>query len=77
MNVVDDDRRREAGEEGCGVEEGSGGLAGERERRVSMSREESLGNKGFADRFGPFDNQCGLQLSWRGKSIWIQACDLM
>jgi hypothetical protein len=31
MNVVDDDRRREAGEEGCGVEEGSGGLAGERE----------------------------------------------
>jgi hypothetical protein len=48
MHVVDHDRRRVAGEEGCGVQLGSRGFAGERERGVTMSRKGRLGKQGFA-----------------------------
>jgi hypothetical protein len=38
MHVVDHDRRRSSGEEGCGVALGAVGFTRERERNVPMSR---------------------------------------
>jgi hypothetical protein len=52
VHVVDHDRRGESGEEGCGIQLGASGFGGEAQRRATMSREENLGEIGFAHRSG-------------------------
>jgi hypothetical protein len=48
MHVVDHDRRRSSGEEGCGVAVGAVGFTRERERNVPMSRKGEVRKMGFS-----------------------------
>jgi hypothetical protein len=59
VHVVDHDGRRMAGEEGCGVEVGARGLAGERECYATMSRKGSLRKEGFAGGSWSSYHECG------------------
>jgi hypothetical protein len=48
MHVVDHDRRRSSGEEGCGVALGAVGFTRERERNMPMSRKGEVRKMGFS-----------------------------
>jgi hypothetical protein len=48
MHVVDHDRRRSSGQEGCGVALGAVGFTRERERNMPMSRKGEVRKMGFS-----------------------------
>jgi len=59
MHVVDHDRRRSSGEEGCGVALGAVGFTRERERNVPMSRKREMRKMGFSGTSGSCYYECG------------------
>jgi hypothetical protein len=62
MDVVNDDWRRNSGQEGCGVELGAAGFSGQAQRCATMSRKENLGEMRFADGSGSVD--CEERWQW-------------
>jgi hypothetical protein len=61
LNIVDDDRRRQAGQEGCRVELGTSRFTGEGEGCASMGRKERMGKMGFSGASWACDDKCGWQ----------------
>ena len=48
VHIVNHDGGRVTGEEGCGVQLGSGSFAGERQGHATMCRKGGLGKQGFS-----------------------------
>jgi hypothetical protein len=59
MHVVDHDRRRSSGQEGCGVALGAVGFTRERERNVPISRKGEVRKMGFSGASWPSYYECG------------------
>jgi hypothetical protein len=72
MHVVDHDRRRSSGEEGCGVALGAVGFTRERERNVPMSRKGEVRKMGLSGSSWSSQHEGGLGFAsdfQRGKNI--------
>jgi hypothetical protein len=59
MHVVDHDRRRSSGQEGCGVALGAVGFTRERERDVPISRKGEVRKMGLSGASGSGYYECG------------------
>jgi hypothetical protein len=59
MHVVDYDRRRSSGQEGCGVALGAVGFTRERERNVPISRKGEVRKMGFSGCSWSSQYECG------------------